>query len=193
MLKGKRVLLVSDGRNDPIIADALHRTGCTVLGLVSSSQNFHTLAQAGMPDLLVISVTTPDAQLFQQIDRINRDCPCAIAVFTRRSSDHFTREAVSLGVGAYIVDGFSTSRMASILELALTRFDSLRQLHRKLDKSRVALADRKVIERAKGMLMNTRGLSEPQAYQVLRKMAMNQSVRLPDVARSVIAMEAILS
>ncbi len=102
------------------------------------------------------------------------------------------RSAVEAGVGAYIVDGLRKERVKSILDMAVSRFNAFTQLREELDHVKQELEERKVIERAKGILMKERSLSEEAAYNLLRKAAMNENRRLAEVAQSVVTAARLL-
>lgn len=189
----RRTLLVTDGRLDREMEQALLEAGCDVIASVAPDHDFHSLAVASQPKMLVISIAEPEKTVFEQLGKINEDAPCAVVMFVQNSQDKSTQQAVKLGVGAYIVDGFVKQRVKPILDIAETRFSSIKQLKSELEEARSALSDRKLIDRAKGLLMEQNKLSEAQAYKVLRSMAMKQNEKVADVARSIVVMQSALS
>lgn len=189
----RRTLLVTDGKLGQKLEEALLEAGCDVIAKVEPDHDFHSLVVASQPAMLVISIAEPDNTVFEQLGKINVDASCAVVMFVQNSKEKSTQEAVKLGVGAYIVDGFVKQRIKPILDIAETRFSSLRQLQTELQEARSALTERKLIDRAKGMLMEQNGLSESQAYKVLRSMAMKQNAKISDVARSIVVMQSALA
>jgi response regulator NasT len=109
-----------------------------------------------------------------------------------RSDSESIRAAVQAGVSAYVVGGLSPERVRPVLEVAIARFNEFQALRRELESAKSSLEERKVIERAKGILMKSRRLAEDEAFRLMRKMAMDRKVRLADVAREVIAAAEIL-
>ena len=189
----RRTLLVSDNKLGHRLEDALLEAGCDVVATVAPDNDFHSMAVAAQPKMLVIAVAEPRESVFQQLARINQDHPCAVVMFVENSQDKYTQQAVRLGVGAYIVDGFVEQRVKPILEIAETRFSAMKQLQSELEEARSALSDRKLIDRAKGLLMETNQVTEAQAFKALRSMAMQQNAKLADVARGIVAMHSALS
>jgi len=115
-----------------------------------------------------------------------------IAMFVDKSDAGRTEAAVTAGVSAYVVDGLKKERIHSILELTISRFKAFNQLRAELDRTKQALEERKLVDRAKGILMKERGLTEEQAYALLRKAAMNENLKLSQVAQSIITAAKLL-
>jgi two-component system, response regulator / RNA-binding antiterminator len=124
---------------------------------------------------------------------VSRDEPRPVVMFTHDGDSEKIRAATLAGVSAYVVDGMSGERIRPIIDAAVARFEQFHALKRELDDVEEKLADRKVIERAKGILMQGRSLSEEDAYRALRKQAMQTNARLVTVARQVVALAAIIS
>jgi len=122
---------------------------------------------------------------------INREQPRPVVMFADKGDSDTITEAVRAGVSAYVVDGLDTRRIRPILDVAIARFREYQALKDELVRTKNSLAERKEIDRAKGILMKKRGWSEDEAYQALRKMAMDQNKRLGEVARSVVEMAAL--
>jgi response regulator NasT len=113
-------------------------------------------------------------------------------MFVDHSDTDMIRAAVESGVGAYVVDGLRKERVKSILDMAVSRFNAFSQLRDELERAKQELEDRKTVERAKGILMKERGLSEEAAYGLLRKAAMNENRRVAEVAQSVVTAARLL-
>jgi response regulator NasT len=114
-------------------------------------------------------------------------------MFTHDGDADKIREATRAGVSAYVVDGMSAQRIGPIIDAAIARFEQFHALKREFDEIEEKLADRKVIERAKGLLMKSRGLTEDEAFRALRKQAMQSNARLGDVARQLVAVAGLLA
>jgi response regulator NasT len=124
---------------------------------------------------------------------VTRDDPRPIVMFTQDREGAMIREALKAGVSAYVVDGLSVERIRPIMDVAVARFEQSQALRQELEEARASLTERKVIERAKGILMKQRACSEEEAYRLLRKAAMDGNKRLAEVAEQLIAMSRLLT
>ena len=115
-----------------------------------------------------------------------------MVMFVDESDADSIRAAVRAGVSAYVVDGLKTRRVRAVVEVAIARFEEFQALRSELDAARSTLADRKLVERAKGIIMRRQGIGEEDAYQLLRKTAMDRKKKLVEIARDVIAMAELL-
>jgi response regulator NasT len=115
-----------------------------------------------------------------------------IAMFVDRSDQASIEAAVEAGVSAYVVDGLRQERVKPILDMAISRFNAFSRMARELEEARSELENRKVIDRAKGILMRSRGLSEDAAYTLLRKTAMSQSRKISEIAQSLVTTAGLL-
>ncbi|WP_442582001.1 ANTAR domain-containing response regulator [Mesorhizobium sp. ASY16-5R] len=144
------------------------------------------------PDVIVIDLENPNRDMLENMFQLSRAVKRPIAMFVDRSDRASIEAAIDAGVSAYIVDGLKRERVKPILDLAISRFNAFARLSRELDEARSELEDRKVIERAKGILMKSRGLPEAEAYALLRKTAMNQNRRIGEIARSLVTAAGLL-
>jgi response regulator NasT len=138
------------------------------------------------PDVILIDLENPSRDVLEQMFQVSRVVRRPIAMFVDQSDRDTTRAAVEAGVSAYIVDGLKQGRVKDILELCISRFNAVAHLQDELDRAKTALEERKTIDRAKGILMQAKGLSEEQAYALLRKTAMNEKRKIAEVAQAVI-------
>jgi response regulator NasT len=138
------------------------------------------------PDVILIDLENPSRDALEQMFQVARIVRRPIAMFVDRSDRDTTKAAVEAGVSAYIVGGLSKDRVKDILELCISRFNAVARLQEELEDTRSQLEARKIIDRAKGVLMQLKGLSEKDAYALLRKTAMNEKRKIVDVARSVV-------
>lgn len=144
------------------------------------------------PDVIVIDLENPNRDMLENMFQLSRAVKRPIAMFVDRSDQASIEAAVDAGVSAYVVDGLKQERVKPILDMAISRFNAFARLTRELEEARSELEDRKLIEKAKGILMETRGLSEAEAHQLLRTTAMNRNQRLIDIARSLITAAELL-
>jgi response regulator NasT len=184
-----RVLAISEcGGQAGRLRRALLEHGHELLAAGMLSEPWLERVETLQPDLVVLYVVLPDARLLDQIRTVNSRWPRPVVLFSDQGDSDVVVAAVDAGVHAYIVDGFDGRRLGSILDVAVARFRVYQTLRDELDRTRSSLRERKLVDRAKGILMNKRRWSEEQAYQALRKMAMDQNRRLADVAERLIEM-----
>src|SRR5574343_79175 len=143
-------------------------------------------------DLVIVDAESDARDALEHVVMATRDERRPIVMFTSDEDTSHVHEAVAAGVTAYIVDGLAPERIRPILTVAIARFRHQEALLAELDNARGELQERKLIERAKGLLMQRQGLSEPEAYAKLRKAAMNKSVKLADIAQQMIDMAELL-
>ncbi|WP_372184455.1 ANTAR domain-containing response regulator [Xanthomonas axonopodis] len=187
-----RVLLVNDTEK-PIgeLRQALTRAGYTVLDDVASVSALLHAVQRQQP-VVVIDVDSPSRDTLEQLSMLHAHAPRPVVMFSGDGDDALIHAAVGAGVTAYVVDGLAPARLAPIVQVALARFAQESSMRKRLDEVQQALQDRKQIDRAKGLLMEKRGLSEADAYAALRQQAMKQGVKLAEVARRIVAMAELL-
>jgi response regulator NasT len=144
------------------------------------------------PDVIVIDLENPNRDQLEHMFQVSRAVRRPIAMFVDRSESGAIEAAVDAGVSAYVVDGLKRERVKPILDMAISRFKAFSRLSQELEEARTELADRKTIERAKGILMRNRGVDEDEAYQLLRKAAMNQGRRIIEVAEGLVISSGLL-
>lgn len=144
------------------------------------------------PDVIVIDLGNPNRDMLESMFQLSRAVKRPIAMFVDRADTASIEAAVDAGVSAYIVDGLRKERVKPILQMAISRFNAFSRMARELEEARGELENRKVVDRAKGILMKSRGLSEADAYALLRKTAMNQNRKLADVAQSLVTAADLL-
>jgi len=138
------------------------------------------------PDVILIDLENPSRDVLEQMFQVSRIVKRPVAMFVDQADSASIQASVDAGVSAYIVDGLKKERIKSILDLCISRFNAFSRLQNELEQTKSALEERKVIDRAKGILMKAKKLSEEQAYALLRKTAMNENRKIADVAQSVI-------
>jgi response regulator NasT len=187
-----KIMLVDQhpGRS-AILEQALSDAGHRVVARVEPGRNLAREVQDYQPDIIIIDMEAPGRDTLEQMREIGRDQPKPIILFSNKRDGDYIRQAVQAGVSAYVVDGLSRERIMPIVEVAMARFREFEALRQALQETQNQLADRKVIDKAKGILMQHKGLSEDAAYQLLRKTAMDRNIRVAEVARTLLALEGI--
>ena len=175
-----------------ILEEGLHEAGFKRVCLISDMQALARQIYAADPDVILIDLENPSRDVLEQMFQVSRAVRRPIAMFVDQSDSSMIQASVDAGVSAYIVDGLSKKRVRPILEMTISRFNAFATLQRELDDAKSALAERKVIDRAKGILMKHRQVDEETAYAMLRQAAMDQNCKLIEVARSVVSASDLL-
>lgn len=144
------------------------------------------------PDIVLIDTHSPSRDVLEQLAAVSSHAPRPVVMFTDDAHDEAIRAALRAGVSAYVVDGLAPGRLDPIMRVAIERFEAEQALRAELEDARARLEERKLIERAKGILMKQRGLDEEQAFAALRSLAMERSLRLAEIARQVIDVAKLL-
>jgi len=188
-----RILLIND---TPVHTDRLRESllaaGHEVVAEIYSAIDLPDAVARLQPEVIIVDAESPSRDALEQISVMNAAAPRPIVMFTEERDQAMIRAAVQAGVTAYVVDGLSPSRLQPLLDVAIARFQEEQQLRGKLSASEKKLAERILIDRAKGILMERRNLNEDEAYQLLRKTAMENGQKLADVARSLIDASKLL-
>ncbi len=182
------VLLIDD-EPDRVNAleEALHALGHHVVCHLPNTSDLNKHVEENHPDIVIIDMDSPNRDTLESMATMSQNNPRPIVFFAEQQNDRKTMaDAINAGVSAYIADGLQPDRVKVIMDTAIAHFDAHSALREELEKTRTQLADRKTIEKAKGMLMKHQGCDEEQAYQTLRKLAMDRGQKMPDVARNVI-------
>lgn len=175
-----------------IIEDGLREAGCARIAVVAEMHGLMRQIEAFAPDVVVVDLENPDRDRLECFFQISRSTQRPVAMFVDRADARSIDAAIEAGVSAYVVDGLKKERIKPIIDMAVSRFNAFSRLSRELQEARDELADRKVIDRAKGILMQMRQIDEASAYKLLRQTAMNENRRIADVARSLITARSLL-
>ncbi len=178
-----RAFMIVDG----LVESADYRV--TVIG------DTHGLARRLMdlqPDMILIDLENPSRDSFEQIVTALGATERPVAMFVDHSDQNMMRSAIEAGVSAYVVDGLRKDRVKPVLETAIARFHAFQRVKKELETTKAALAERKVIDRAKGVLMKARGVSEDEAYALIRKTAMDQGRRVSEIAEGLVTAAGLL-
>jgi response regulator NasT len=188
-----RVMVVDeDAERRDILKRGLEKVGHQVVAEVQSTVRLPLLVAQLRPDVIIIDTNSPDRDTLEHVCVITQHAPRPIVMFAADSDARTIREAVRAGVSAYVVDGLSAERVQPIIDAAVARFEQLQSLRSELANAQMQLTDRKRIERAKGILMKQKGLSEDEAHRWLRKAAMDENLKLAEVADHVIRAARLL-
>ena len=188
-----RVMVVDESEERAaLLKHALARRGHEVIAHTANTLDLHRRIEQLQPDVIIIDTESPDRDTLEHLCLVNRELPRPIVIFTRDGDRDKMREAVRAGVSAYVVDGLAPERITPIIDVAIEHFNSYQALKEELREANARLAERKVIERAKGILMKARKLSEDDAYRALRQMAMARNLRIAALAEQVVSAAELL-
>ncbi|UZF92367.1 ANTAR domain-containing response regulator [Bosea sp. NBC_00550] len=193
MVPNLRILIVDANQvRAAIIEDGLRDAGYQHLIRVSVTTGLVAAIEAHDPDVVVIDLEDPSRDALADMFLVSKHIRRPITMFVDQSDSASIEAAVEAGVSAYIVDGLKKERMQPILQTCISRFNAFRKLREELDDARSQLEDRKTIDRAKSIVMRLKGLSEEEAYALMRRTAMNEKRKLVDIARSLITAAEML-
>jgi response regulator NasT len=187
------ILVIDENRiRASIIEAGLRENGYDNVTIVHDIGGIARTIADSNPDVIVIDLENPNRDVLENMFQLSRTVKRPIAMFVDRSDRASIEAAVEAGVSAYVVDGLKQERVKPILDMAISRFNAFSRLTRELEEARSELEERKLIERAKGILMKSKGLSEEAAYVLLRKTAMNQNRKIAEIAQSLITAADLL-
>ena len=189
----KVMLIDTDrARRAQLMASLVH-AGCHVTEQDTLSFDLIEHLARAKPDVIVIGADVPDRAVLECLQKISGTQPMPIVLFTDDEDETKIKQTLHAGATSYIVKGIEPARIKPILQVAITRFKEQQALHAELDSTKAELAERKLIERAKGMLMRQKGINEEEAYQLLRKMSMNRKVKIAELATQLIDLSELLA
>ena len=175
-----------------ILEEGLREAGYTSVVHISEMHSLLARIYAVDPDIIVIDLENPSRDVLEQMFQVSRAVRRPIAMFVDQSDAASIQASVEAGVSAYIVDGLKKERMKPILDLCVSRFNAFARLQDELDRTKHALEERKVIDRAKGILMKLKGLTEDEAYVLLRSTAMREKKKIGEIAQSILTASELL-
>ena len=192
--KNLTILIIdADSVRSAVIEDGLREAGYEQLVIANDMTGVAKLIDKVLPDVIVIDLGNPNRDMLENTFQLSRAVKKPIAMFVDHSNEATTEAAIEAGVSAYIIDGLKKERVTPILEMAISRFNAYSRMARELEDARYALEERKVIDRAKTLVMRSKGLKEEEAYALMRKTAMNQNRKMSDVAGSLILAADLLN
>ena len=175
-----------------IIEEGLREAGFSDVVRVSETANLLARIYAIDPDVILIDLENPSRDVLEQMFQVSRVVKRPVAMFVDQSDTASIQASVDAGVSAYIVGGLVKDRVKHILDLCISRFNAYSRLQTELDQAKTALEDRKIIDRAKGILMKMKKLSEDDAYSLMRSTAMREKKKIVEIAQSIITASEML-
>ena len=185
------LLIDSDAERARIVEAGLRSAAITKLASSDSGNLLASISEL-QPDVIIMDCESPDRDTIENLRIVAKENPKPIVMFVEDGDGGLAKEAVRAGVSAYIVDGLTAPRIQPVIEVAIERFKMFDSLQRELEKSKEDLEARKVIERAKGILMDKRKISESEAFASMRKLAMQESITIKDVANKILSVASLL-
>jgi two-component system, response regulator / RNA-binding antiterminator len=175
-----------------ILEEGLREAGFTQIVQIRERQSLLARIYAVDPDIIVIDLENPSRDVLEAMFQVSRAVKRPIAMFVDQSDSSSIQASVEAGVSAYIVDGLKKERIKPILDLCVSRFNAFAKLQEELERTKSQLEDRKIIEKAKGILMKVKGLTEDEAYVLLRSTAMREKKKIGEIAQSIITASEML-
>ncbi|SFL54530.1 response regulator receiver and ANTAR domain protein [Bradyrhizobium sp. NFR13] len=175
-----------------ILEEGLREAGYTDVQHIREMHNLLARIYALDPDVIVIDLENPSRDVLEQMFQVSRAVRRPVAMFVDQSDAESARASVEAGVSSYIVDGLKKERIKPILDLCISRFNAFSKLQDELERTKSALEERKIIDRAKGIVMKLKGLNEEEAYVLLRSTAMREKKKIGEIAQSIITAAELL-
>ena len=188
-----RILIIDESRARAAeLSSGLVMAGYQVAAVLPSALDLTAQIERIKPDVILIETESPSRDTLENLAVMDREMPRPVIILTHDSDAELMREAVKAGVSAYVVDNIDLARLKPIVDVAVARFEAHQNLRHELATATRKLSERKLVEKAKGILMKTRGLTEDEAYVALRKLAMERAQPLGKVAGDLVAMAKLL-
>ena len=188
-----RVMIVDDSEERSLyLRLMLEQVGYAVVAEVFEPRRIYDAVRTREPDIIIVDTESPSRDTLEHIALLSEKDPHPIVMFSADRETSTIREAVRAGVSAYIVDGLAAERVKPIIEVAIARFESFQAVRSELAQVKTKLSERKLVERAKGVLMKARTIGEEEAYVALRKMAMERNLTIGEVSRQFLAVSDLL-
>ncbi len=175
-----------------ILEEGLREAGFMAVERLSDMNNLLMRIHAIDPDVILIDLENPSRDTLEQMFQVSRIVRRPVAMFVDQSDTASIQASVDAGVSAYIVDGLKKERIKSILDLCVSRFNAFSKLQSELERAKTDLEDRKTLDRAKGILMKNKGLTEDEAYRLMRSAAMREKKKIADIAAAIITAAELL-
>lgn len=188
-----RILVIDESQQRAVeICTGLIKSGHQVAAVLPSALELIARIEEIKPDIILIETESPSRDTLEHLAVMNREMPRPVVMFSQDGERGTIRSAIQAGVAAYVVDGFDAKRLSDVVEVAVIHFEEHQSLKRELAETSRKLSERKIVEKAKGVLMKTRGMDEESAYKALRKLAMERSQPLASVAANLVDMAKLL-
>jgi len=181
------VVLIDDNpARAEIVESGLRDAGYVLLARLDGTYDLATRVSVLQPDVIVISIDNPGRDAIEDLRRTTEQQPRPIALFADRSDPATIAAGMEAGVSAYVVKGLTQDRVQPVVDVAVAHFNRYHTMREELERARLSLVERKTVDRAKGLLMEQKGISEEAAYKLLRKLAMDQNKRIGEVAQDLL-------
>ncbi|MCB1750619.1 MAG: ANTAR domain-containing protein [Gammaproteobacteria bacterium] len=191
--KPLRVMLVDDRIDRREMLDiALQNIDCALVACTTSDSDLLSAVKTCDPDVILVDIEAPGRDILESLETVHSTVPRPMVMFSQDDNNQTIRRATQAGVSAYVVDGLQISRVRPIIDAAVARFQHFSLLETELKQARNQLAERKIIDKAKRIVMRRQDVSEEVAYKSMRKLAMDSNKKLSEVAQRVIAAEKLL-
>lgn len=188
-----RIVIIDDtGLRATVLEQGLREAGYEDIHMVPPHGAFVARLERIAPDVVLMDLGSPSRDTLEEMLAVSRALARPIAMFVDQSDEDMIGAAIDAGVSAYVIDGLRKERIKPILDLAIRRFNAFARMQNELDEARSALAERKIIDRAKAILMESRKLNEADAYALLRSTAMNQGRRIAELAEALVTASGLL-
>ncbi|MEM9430580.1 MAG: ANTAR domain-containing protein [Pseudomonadota bacterium] len=188
------IIVVEPDRDRALmIVESLSAAGDNDIFVISDVTALARRISERNPDIVIVDLTSPTRDMIEELTLATAPMDRPVAMFVDQSDNNLTKAAIEAGVSAYVVDNLRPERLTPIIDAAITRFNMFRRMRDELTETKRALEERKVIDRAKGLLMKARGVNEDEAYGLLRKTAMDQGKRISEVASALVTAADLLS
>lgn len=176
-----------------MLEQALTDCGFQVICRMASAQGLMKQVAEHQPDVVIVDIESPDRDMLEHMTVLNQHLPKPVIMFAEQGDSNTIDRAIRAGVSAYVVDGLNPERVRSIVDVAVARFREFQALRNELQQTRTRLADRQVIDKAKALLIQHRQMDEDEAYHAMRKLAMDRSQKLVDVANDIVSVLGLLA
>jgi response regulator NasT len=181
------VVLIDDNpARAEIVESGLRDAGYVLLARLDGTYDLATRVSVLQPDVIVISIDSPGRDAIEDLRRTTEQQPRPIALFADRSDPATIAAGMEAGVSAYVVKGLTQDRVQPVVDVAVAHFNRYHSMREELERARLSLVERKTVDRAKGLLMEQKGIGEEAAYKLLRKLAMDQNKRIGEVAQDLL-------
>jgi len=182
-----KVMLIDEAPDrSESIADILKAAGCEVIACISPGHDLLEQIEQSQPDLVIIDIELPDRDIMENLQSVQASTPRPMVMFSQDDQGYTIRRAIEAGVSAYVVDDVDISRVRPVIDAAIATFDRYQLLHKQLEVTQSELYKRDSVEAAKRVIMEQRGVDDAEAYKIIRRTAMDQRVKVVDIAERII-------
>ncbi|RID90489.1 ANTAR domain-containing protein [Gemmobacter lutimaris] len=191
MMKPLSIVLIEKIPERAVLITEALRAECEVT-VIDSDQGLARRIAEIAPDLVLIDVANPSRDTLEELSLASSPMERPVAMFVDRSDRDLTRAAIEAGLSAYVVNGLRAERLRPVLDAAIARFHLFQRMRAELTATRAALEERKIVDRAKGIVMKARGIGEDEAYALLRRTAMDQKKKIAEIAQAILTAADLL-